>query len=210
MGYGVPEAPNKPGYEGNPWFDLSNLTHLAWVVLSRPWSQSRCQPGVTHSQVPPLAGPGAPQERKVKWVSWQQLSWQPSGRANVKEQVCHPSLCYQLLQNGCSERINTNAGSLSEGLPLAGVLGAPNPPISSLTSSFIVQRLGGMDSSPVSTSSALAVMVSAPAGRRTEPALRSLSPCFPTPWLFLSQINQCYYSSFSASLSAGWCSGHFF
>ena len=25
-------------------------------------------------QVPPLAGPGAPQEKKVKWVSWQPLS----------------------------------------------------------------------------------------------------------------------------------------
>lgn len=32
MGYGMPESPNKPGYEGYPLFDLSNPTDLACRV----------------------------------------------------------------------------------------------------------------------------------------------------------------------------------
>ena len=77
MGYGIPESPNKPGYEGYPLCDLSNPTDLACRVPEL--SQEDPDPRAVVTQESPagkftLEAPVAPQEKKVRWVSWQWLS----------------------------------------------------------------------------------------------------------------------------------------
>lgn len=183
--------------------------------LRRPGPGDRCHPGVPVGELHPLQ-PRWPLRRSRWGGHWAFCAlteltaewWGWYGRTSLSATLFVIKQFLQSTAATVSTSIPIQAALRRyTGLQLASVLEA-SPPISSLTSSFIVLWWGERGFTAcvhfISLCCHALWQTLLAAGCRTEPVLWLLSPFFPSLWIFPSQINQCYYFLFLLPFSAGY------